>query len=341
MPPWALISRDPAAQARDAARCSGPGGGQRGDPRERVPGCSRTRAGQRASQRFGAGARRRGPDPDEQPAHSGTASAADTAGIRPHRPGSPQRSRTANCPGLRVPRRPAAQQPHCPGVSRCAPNCLPGRNWRRTHGRAVPRRRVLIHRFRRPPGRTSRPGREGGRPAEGASAGRVVPAAGLVPPQADSPEQPRRTENRPGYAWNTGAGVEPFRAAQSEPGPAPGGAHAGGGPPVGAAHAGVSPPGVSPSADSQPGVSPSAVSQPGVSPARRPSLALPRRLGSSMARQAADRCRRLRAAARIRSAEASPGRDRPVAVLRAQVRPTAALTVPVPAVPHPPARLGR
>src|SRR5262249_19880321 len=56
-----------------------------------------------------------------------------------------------------------------------------------------------------------RPGREGGRPA----GARIVPAAGLVPPRPDSPEQPKRTENRPGYAWNTGAGVEPFRAAQT------------------------------------------------------------------------------------------------------------------------------
>jgi hypothetical protein len=113
------------------------------------------------------------------------------------------------------------------------------------------------------------PGREGGR----AAGSRVVPAAGLVPPQPDSPEQPRRTENRPDYAWNTGAGVEPFRAAQTEPGTPPAGTGAppaGNGPPTGAA----------------PETSASAISQPGVSPARRPSLALPRRLGSSMARPA-------------------------------------------------------
>ena len=114
------------------------------------------------------------------------------------------------------------------------------------------------------------PGREGGRP----SGARMVPAAGLVPPQPDSPEQPRRTEDRPDYAWNTGAGVEPFRAAQADPGSAPGAASA--------AQAGNGPAaGTVPSA-----VGPSAVSQPGISPARRPSLALPRRLGSSMARQA-------------------------------------------------------
>src|SRR5438067_1607175 len=64
----------------------------------------------------------------------------------------------------------------------------------------------------------ARSGRGSGRPA----GARIVPAAGLVPPQPDSPEQPARTEDRPDYAWNTGAGVEPFRAAQAEPGPAPG-----------------------------------------------------------------------------------------------------------------------
>ena len=85
-------------------------------------------------------------------------------------------------------------------------------------------------------------GREIGRPA----GGRVVPAAGLVPPQPDSPEQPSRTGNRPGYAWNTGAGVEPFRAAQAESSPAPGGtgaAQAGNGPPSAAALPGAALPG--------------------------------------------------------------------------------------------------
>src|SRR5205823_7340777 len=142
--------------------------------------------------------------------------------------------------------------------------------------------------------------------------------AGLVPPQPDSPEQPSRTGNRPGYAWNTGAGVEPFRAAQAESSPAPGGtgaAQAGNGPPSAAALPGAALPGAALPGAALPGtglpgaglpgtgtpvtgtpgtgspgagtpvVSPSAVSEPGVSPTKRPSLALPRRLGGSTAGQ--------------------------------------------------------
>ncbi len=113
-----------------------------------------------------------------------------------------------------------------------------------------------------PPIPPAEPNGRSGRAGGAAPASRVVPAAGLVPPQPDSPEQARPVEDRPDYRWNPGAGVEPFRAAQAEPAPAPGGAD-------------------SPSADAA-----GAVSQPGVSPARRPSLALPRRLGSAAARQA-------------------------------------------------------
>lgn len=113
-----------------------------------------------------------------------------------------------------------------------------------------------------PPIPPAEPNGRSGRAGGAAPVSRVVPAAGLVPPQPDSPEQARPVEDRPDYRWNPGAGVEPFRAAQAEPAPAPGGAD---GPPADAA---------------------GAVSQPGVSPARRPSLALPRRLGSAAGRQA-------------------------------------------------------
>jgi hypothetical protein len=96
---------------------------------------------------------------------------------------------------------------------------------------------------------------------------RVVPAAGLVPPQPDSPEQGRPAEDRPGYRWDPSAGVEPFRAPQTEPMAAAGGpGTAAGPPPAGGAS---KPEGVA------------AVSQPGVAPAQRPSLALPRRIGSA------------------------------------------------------------
>src|SRR5262249_28000176 len=113
----------------------------------------------------------------------------------------------------------------------------------------------------------ARSGREGGRPG----GARIVPAAGLVPPQPASPEQPRQTENLAGYAWNTGAGAEPSRAAQAGPGPAPGAtgaAQAGNGPPAGIASppAGAATPPASPasSAVSPSATSPSAASQPGV-----------------------------------------------------------------------------
>ena len=145
---------------------------------------------------------------------------------------------------------------------------------------------------------TGRPGREGGRPG----GARTVPAAGLVPPQPDSPEQPRRTENRPDFAWNTGAAAEPFRVAQADPGPAPratGAAQTDAGPPAGPASppagpasppaGSASPPAGSaspPAGTVSPTVGPSAVSQPSVPHARRPSLALPRRLGSSVGGQA-------------------------------------------------------
>jgi Subtilase family len=113
-----------------------------------------------------------------------------------------------------------------------------------------------------PPVSPAEPDGPSGRAAAAAPVSRVVPAAGLVPPQPDSPEQTRPVEDRPDYRWNPGAGVEPFRAAQAEPAPAPGSA-------------------ASLAADAA-----AAVSQPGVSAARRPSLALPRRLGSAAARQA-------------------------------------------------------
>jgi subtilase family protein len=143
-------------------------------------------------------------------------------------------------------------------------------------------------------------GRESGRPA----GPRMVPAAGLVPPRPDSPGQSGRTENRPGYAWNTGAGVEGFRAAQADPGTAPGAtgtAQASNGPsaptipsgtppsgaiPLGAASSGAAASGAIPSGAAAADASPSAVSQPGVWPTRRPSLALPRRLGGAIARPA-------------------------------------------------------
>jgi serine protease len=108
---------------------------------------------------------------------------------------------------------------------------------------------------------------DGGRAATGAApASRPVLAAGLVPPQPDSPEQDRPAAGRPDSGWNPGAGVEPFRTTRSEPVPSAGS--------TGAAGAG----GVSAAASSN--------SQPSVPPARRPSLALPRRVGSSMARPA-------------------------------------------------------
>ena len=285
MPPWALISRDPAAQARDAASVqareaasaaipesaflAAPAAGPASEPAsgsEPAPGgAGQTRMSSRLTQAP------RQPRTQQVSGRPPWEPAAEPNSELPWAQG-PAPSRSAAVP---LPRREQVR-PELPSWEELAQDAWPG----------GPKAASPYPPLPSPAGPNSRPGREGGRPAEGAPAGRAVPAAGLVPPQADSPEQPRRTENRPGYAWNTGAGVEPFRAAQSEPGPAPGGAQAGGGPPVGAAHAGVSPSGVSPAADSQPGVSPSADSQPGVSPARRPSLALPRRLGSSMARQA-------------------------------------------------------
>jgi hypothetical protein len=110
---------------------------------------------------------------------------------------------------------------------------------------------------------------ESGRTAA-APASRPVLAAGLVPPQPDSPERDRPAAGRADSGWNPGAGVEPFRTAR----PAPAGAGSAGA-------AGTS----SGSADAS-STDASSNSQPGASPARRPSLALPRRVGSSTARQA-------------------------------------------------------
>jgi serine protease len=286
-PPWALISQDPAVQARDAAGVqardaasaaipesaflAAPAPGPASEPgsgSEPAPGgAGQTRMSSRLTQ---APRQPRTPQvsgrPPWEPAPEPNSELPWAQGPAP--------SRSAAAP---LPRREQVR-PELPSWEELAQDAWPG----------GPKLASPYPPLPSPAGPNSRPG-EGGRPAGGAPAGRVVPAAGLVPPQPDSPEQPRRTENRPGYGWNTGAGVEPFRAAQSELGPVPGGtgaAQAGGGPPVGAAQAAVSASAVSASAVSPSAVSPSAVSQPGVSPARRPSLALPRRLGSSMARQA-------------------------------------------------------
>jgi hypothetical protein len=300
MPPWALISQDPAAQARVAASVQARDAASAAIPESAflaapAPGPTSEPAGGSEPAPGGAGQTRMSSRLTQAPRQPRTPPVSSRPPWEPApEPNSelpwaqgPAPSRSAAAP---LPTREQVR-PELPSWEELAQDAWPG----------GPKAASPYPPLPSPAGPDSRPGREGGRPAEGAQAGRVVPAAGLVPPQPDSPEQPRRTENRPGYAWNTGAGVEPFRAAQSEPGPAPGGAQAGGGPPVGAAQAGVSPlgvsplgvspsavsqPGVSPPAVSQPGVSPSAVSQPGVSPAKRPSLALPRRLGSSMARQA-------------------------------------------------------
>jgi Subtilase family len=125
---------------------------------------------------------------------------------------------------------------------------------------------------------SGRPGQQAG-PAV-TRAARMVPAAGLVPPQPDSPELARPTEDRPGYRWDPGAGVEPFRA-QAGPTAAAGlppASPAGGAVPGAAAAAGGDVAGEAEGA--------AAVSQPGAPGARRPSLALPRRVGSAADRQA-------------------------------------------------------
>ena len=114
-------------------------------------------------------------------------------------------------------------------------------------------------------GTGDRPGQQAG-PAISRAA-RGVPAARLAPPQPDSPGQAGPAERQPGYRWDPGAGVRPFRAAQAEPTGAAGG--------TGQA-----------SATAAAATGPAAASQPGVSPGRRPSLALPRRIGSAMPDQA-------------------------------------------------------
>ncbi|HEY2306002.1 MAG TPA: S8 family serine peptidase [Streptosporangiaceae bacterium] len=263
LPPWAMISRDPAARAAPSAPIPGsafpgapaapPAGGTAGGadpaPGAGAGGVGATRMSSRLTQTprqprtpqvSGRPPWEPAAEPNSElpwaqaaaPSRGGAGSLLMPEQVRPELPSWEEMAQDA------WPGGPKLAGPHPPTPSSAEPN--------------------------------RQPGREGGRPA----GARVVPAAGLVPPQPDSPEQPRRTENRPDHAWNTGAGVEPFRAAaQAEPGPAPGG--------TGAAAAGNGPlTGAAPS-----DASPSAVSQPGISPARRPSLALPRRFGSSVGRQ--------------------------------------------------------
>jgi hypothetical protein len=273
VPPWALISRDPSVRA--AASAAIPGGAFPGVP-------ATPPAGEAAS----------GPEPASGGAGITRMSSRLTQ--------TPRQSRTPQVSG-RPPWEPAAEPnselpwAQAPAPARSEAGPLPSHeqvrpqlpSWDQLAQEAWPGGPKLAGPH--PPAASSAetngpPGREGGRPAAGAPTGRVVPAAGLVPPRPETPEQPGRTENRPGYAWNTGAGVDPFRAAQSEPGTAPfgtGAFPADSGPPASAGPSGAGPSGVS-----LPGTGPAAVSQPGVSPARRPSLALPRRLGSSTARQA-------------------------------------------------------
>ena len=209
----------PRCSGPGRGQCSGPGGGQRGDPRERVPGCSRTRpASEPASGSEPAPAARA--DPDEQPAHPGTASAADTAGIRPAPPWEPAAEPNSELPWAQGPAPSRSAAAPLPRREQVRPNCLPGRNWRRTHGRAVPRRRVLIHRFRRPPGRTA------GRVVRAGALPRVPQRAGWCPPpgwcrprriRPNSPGGGRRTgpatRGTPGQGWN--------RSVRPSPSPAP------------------------------------------------------------------------------------------------------------------------
>ena len=91
-------------------------------------------------------------------------------------------------------------------------------------------------------------GSTGGAPAMRARPPRrPVPAAGLVPPQADATEQARPAAERPGHLRNPDVGVSPFRAAQPEPAPTadrPGrhGAGSGFSPASRPAHSAASPP---------------------------------------------------------------------------------------------------
>ena len=302
LPPWALISQDPAAKAAASAAI----------PDSAFPGVPAA--------------------PSAGDAASGTEPASGTAGVA--RTGSrltqsPRQSRAPQVSG-RPPWEPAAEPnsdlpwTQAPAPSHVGAGSLPEQvrpgppapalpAWEEMAQQAWPGgpKAAALHPPIPPADEpNARPGREAGRPG----GPRIVPAAGLVPPQPASPEQPRQPENLPGYAWNTRAGVEPFRAAQAGPGPAPGptgAAQAGNdpsagiaSPPAGAAtppagaatppagigspSAGAATPPASPvsAAVSPSATSPSAASQPGVTPTRRPSLALPRRLGSSMARPA-------------------------------------------------------
>jgi hypothetical protein len=291
LPPWALISQDPAAKAAASAAIAGsafpgvpaaPSAGEAASGTEPASGAagvawmsSRLTQSPRQSRAPQVSGR-----PPWEPAAEPNSDLPWTQAPAPSHGGAGS---------LPVPEqvRPAPPAPALPAWEEMAQQAWPG----------GPKAAALHPPIPPADEPNARPGREGGRPG----GARIVPAAGLVPPQPASPEQQRQTENLPGYAWNTGAGVEPFRAAQAGPGPAPGAtgaAQAGNGPsagiaspsagiaspPAGATSPPASPasPAVSPSA----ATSPSAASQPGVTPTRRPSLALPRRLGSSMARQA-------------------------------------------------------
>ena len=293
LPPWALISQDPAAKAAASAAIPG----------SAFPGVSAA--------------------PSAGEAASGTEPTSGAAGVARMRSRLTQSSRQSRAPQVsgRPPWEPAAepnsdlpwtQAPApshggagslpVPGQVRPAPPAPALPAWEEMARQAWPGgpKAAALH-PPIPPGDepNAQPGREGGRP----TGARIVPAAGLVPPQPPqpaSPEQPRQAENPPGYARNTGSGAEPSRAAQTGPGPVPGAtgaAQAANGPPAGIASlsagiaspsTGAATPSASPAspAVSPSATSPSAASQPGVTPTRRPSLALPRRLGSSMARQA-------------------------------------------------------
>jgi len=265
LPPWALISQDPAAKAKAAASAAIPGSAF--PPAQAAPPAGEAATGSeptsgaagvtRMSSRLTQSPRQRAPQVSGRP------------------PWEPAAEPNSELPWAQAPAPPPSGAGAMPMPEQVRPALPAWEEMAQQEWPGGPKGAALHPPV--PPGDepSSRPGREAPRPG----GARIVPAAGLVPPQPDSPEQPRRTEDRPDYAWNTGAGVGPFRAAQADPGAASGAtaaAQAGIGPSAGAASPTVGPP----------AVGPSAVSQPGISPARRPSLALPRRLGSSTARQA-------------------------------------------------------
>ena len=229
-PPWAPIPSEPRGLAKDEASAIP-------DSAFPAPPLRRRRGGHRDSGRV----RRWRQEPDRAsgvrpPRHTGRPPRG-TPRYPVGRPGNPRRSRTANCRGPRLPRRPVAEQDHCPSASRHARHVPSWDSLAEDVWPGGPRGAALHPPVPPPadrnPGGLAARGSTAGAPALGARpASRPVPAAGLVPPQPDSPERARPAEERPGHKRNPDAGVTPSArpspshhrppTAPAAPGPVPG-----------------------------------------------------------------------------------------------------------------------